>query len=105
MFMPTTDFLRALRPVLAGAVLLFAAGAAPAQSARDTVIATVNGVDITEADLALAEEDLGEQLAQVPEAERRDYMITYLADIVLLVSQAAKEGLGNSADFPAPHGA
>jgi peptidyl-prolyl cis-trans isomerase C len=59
-------------------------------SASDQVVARVNGVDIRESDIALAEEDLGAELQQVPPDQKRDHLITYLADIIL-VSQAAEQ--------------
>jgi peptidyl-prolyl cis-trans isomerase C len=62
----------------------------PPVSASDQVIARVNGVDIRQSDLALAEEDLGAEMQQVPPDQKRDHLITYLADIIM-VSQAADQ--------------
>src|SRR5262249_60204616 len=59
---------------------------APA-SASDPVIARVNGVDIKQSDLALAEEDVGADMqAASPEAEREQL----IADIpvIIIVQQA-----------------
>ncbi len=54
------------------------------------MVARVNGVDIRQSDIALAEEDLGAEMQQVPPDQKRDHLITYLADIIM-VSQAAEQ--------------
>src|SRR5919198_6092360 len=71
---------------------------APA-SASDPVIARVNGVNITQGDLALAEEDVGgEMQAASPEAKREN-LISYLADIIMVTQAAEKKNLADSPDF------
>ena len=71
---------------------------APA-SASDPVIARVNGVDITQGDLALAEEDVGgEMQAASPEA-KREQLISYLADIIMVTQAAEKKNLADNPDF------
>jgi peptidyl-prolyl cis-trans isomerase C len=60
-------------------------GAAPAP---DPVIARVNGVEIKESDLAMAEQDIGQDLKDAPAPTRREQLIAYATDIIL-VSQAA----------------
>jgi peptidyl-prolyl cis-trans isomerase C len=92
------------RPLLAaatGAVMLFAAGGfAFAQTpAADPVIAKVNGVDIHQSDLALAEEDIGQNMPVKDEAGRRDYLINYLADMILLSKAAEAKKIPDTADF------
>jgi peptidyl-prolyl cis-trans isomerase C len=63
------------------------------------VVARVNGIDIRESHLAMAEDDLGPELQQLPPDTRRDHLISYVAD-VLLISRAAEErNLQNSDDF------
>ena len=46
-------------------------------------------------------EDLGERLAQVPEARRRDEMINYLVDLKLGAKAAADAKIGDGPDFTA----
>src|ERR1700730_1089322 len=51
-------------------------------NSSDGVVARVNGVDIKQSDLVLAEEDVGADIqAASPEAQR-DHLIAYLADII-----------------------
>ena len=54
------------------------------------VLARVNGVDIHQSDLAFAEEEIGSNMPQMPPEQKRDYLITYLTDVVV-VSQAAEK--------------
>ena len=61
--------------------------------APDTVVAKVNGADITEADLAQAELDFRDQIAQLPEAQRRSQLIQHLIDTKLAASAAEAQGL------------
>ena len=63
------------------------------------MIARVNGVDIKQSDLALAEEDVGgEMQAASPEA-KREQLIAYLADIIMVTQAAEKKNLGDNPDF------
>jgi peptidyl-prolyl cis-trans isomerase C len=70
--------------------------------APDAVVAKVDGQPITEQDLAIAAEDLGQQLpAQLTPAQRRDYVLNYLTDLKLAAKAAAEQKLDGSADFKA----
>ncbi|HEY7664426.1 MAG TPA: peptidylprolyl isomerase [Xanthobacteraceae bacterium] len=68
-------------------------------SGSDPVIARVNGVAITQGDLALAEEDLGpDAQAASPEA-KREHLISYLADIIMVTQSADKKHIAEEPDF------
>jgi len=71
---------------------------APA-SASDPVIARVNGVDITQGDLALAEEDMGADMPATSPEAKRENLISYLADIIMVTQAADKKNLGDDPDF------
>ena len=71
---------------------------APA-SASDPVIARVNGVDITQGDLALAEEDVGSEMQAVSPEAKREQLISYLADIIMVTQAANKKNLADNPDF------
>lgn len=80
------------RPFFAGC-LLAAAAVAPATAAeKDDVVATVDGVEITETDLALAAQDYAQDIAQVPEALRRNLLIGVLVDMHVLANAALEAG-------------
>jgi len=81
-------------PALAAGFAL-AQGAAPASK----VLAKVDGVEITEADVAVAAEDPALQLSQVPEAQRRDLLVGYLVDLKLGARAAEAARVGDGADF------
>ena len=71
---------------------------APA-SASDPVIARVNGVNITQGDLTLAEEDVGGEMQAVSPEAKRENLISYLADIIMVTQAAEKKNLADSPDF------
>src|SRR5262245_65443773 len=68
-------------------------------SASDPVIARVNGVDITQGDLALAEEDVGSEMQAVSPEAKREQLISYLADIIMVRQAADKKNLAENHDF------
>src|SRR5579864_8680747 len=70
---------------------LLCAAAAPLRAEDSSpVVARANGVDIHESDLAFAEEEIGGNMPQMGPDQKRDYLITYLADVIVL-SQAAEQ--------------
>src|SRR5215471_11827608 len=85
---------------LLGAVALAALLAAPIARAEDSdpVLARANGVDIRQSDLTLAEEDIGSAMPQMSPEQKRDYLITYLADVVILAQAADQRQLANRGD-------
>jgi peptidyl-prolyl cis-trans isomerase C len=66
------------------------------RAADDPVIVRVNGVEIGESDIALAEEDVGSNMPAMAPQQKREYLITYLTDVVLLAQAAQKQKLGDS---------
>lgn len=83
---------------------VLAAGGALAQApapaaAADPVLAKVNGVEIRQSDLAIAEEDVGQNIpAGTPDA-KRDWLINYLTDMTLLARAAETQKVADSQDF------
>jgi peptidyl-prolyl cis-trans isomerase C len=80
-----------------GAVVLFA-GAASAQD-PNSVVAKINGIEIRQSDLALAEEELGPNLPQMDDAMKRSNLIDYIIDMKLIAKVADEKKLGDSEDF------
>ena len=70
-----------------------------AGSASDPVVARVNGIDVRESDLAMAEEDLGPELQQLPPEHRREQIISYVADVMLAAQAAEARKLQDTDDF------
>ncbi len=79
------------------AVLMAIPGGLRAQPA-DPVVARANGVDIRESDLALAEDEVGSSIPQMSPAQRHDYLITYLTDVVVLAQAAQQQKVGDRDD-------
>lgn len=76
------------------------AAEAPAPAATpDTVVATVGGETITEADLAFAAEDLQQELAQMPPQERRPFLVTVLIDMKVMANAARDQQMDQSEIF------
>lgn len=84
--------------------LLAAAGLAVtlgsfAASAQDKVVATVNGKNITEADMRLADAEIGADLGSLPPATRRRVLAEYLIEFQLFADAAEGDKLGAGASF------
>jgi peptidyl-prolyl cis-trans isomerase C len=71
------------------AITLMAVPPAAAQAQPDKVVAKVSGVEIRESDLAMAEEDMRQQTQQLQGEAKRDALVGYLADVII-VSKAAE---------------
>lgn len=89
------------RLAAAGLVTFAVSGPAFAQEALDpsTVLAIVNGHEITEDEANLASQDFAEQLQQVPVEQRRAVIVDALIDLHLLASAGEAEGLADSETF------
>jgi peptidyl-prolyl cis-trans isomerase C len=88
--------IRALGLALAGIVLAVSLVPAAAQD-KDPVAARVNGLDIRQSDLAIAEEELAGNL---PDGDaKRDTLIGYYADMILLARAAEAKGMGSTVEF------
>ena len=68
-------------------------------SASDAVVARVNGVDIKQSDLVLAEEDVGADIQAASPEAKRDHLISYLADIIMVTQAADKKNAADNPDF------
>ena len=94
------------RPALSGASLLVSALAVVAvlaiplaRAQDDPVVARVNGTDVRQSDLAAAEEDLGSNIPQMTPEAKRDYLITFVGDMILVAKAAEAKKMGDSDDF------
>jgi peptidyl-prolyl cis-trans isomerase C len=71
-----------------------------AQPANDPVLARVDGVEIHQSDLAMAEADIGGSLPPVQGDQRRDALISYLIDINVLSRAAEAKKIDQAPAFP-----
>ena len=81
------------RATLTTAILLALTLTAGAQ-VPDPVVAKVNGVEVHQSDLQLAEEDIGPNLPQgIAGDAKREYLISYMTDMILLAQEAEVQGM------------
>jgi peptidyl-prolyl cis-trans isomerase C len=102
------SFRPAVRPALrfavipaAGCLALALAMAQPVWAAEEAnpVVARVDGSDIRQSDVALAEEELGAQLQQMDEATRRENVIAFLVDMKIVAKAAEAKKVGDNEAF------
>jgi peptidyl-prolyl cis-trans isomerase C len=81
---------------LAAALLL----AAPlyAQDAKDPLVAKVNGVEIHQSDLDAVEAEAGQIPPMSPDA-KKDYLVSFMTDMILVSKKAQDDKLGDTAEF------
>src|SRR6185312_10381991 len=78
-------------------LLVISSGPVLAQD-KDPLVAKVNGVEIHQSDLAVAEEEAG-QIPPMPEDAKRDYLVQFMADLILVSKDAEAKKVGDSAEF------
>ncbi|HVU41046.1 MAG TPA: peptidylprolyl isomerase [Xanthobacteraceae bacterium] len=98
-------FIRSLATGTFGAFLaalalaaLLGVPAVPAAAEDDPVIARANGVDIHQSDLALAEDEIGSNIPNMAPEQKREYLVTYLADVIVLSQAAEQQKLADSSE-------
>jgi len=76
-------------------------GVTPPARAQDqnAVAARVDGMEIREGDLAIAEAEIGESLPGATGAAKRDALISFYADMMLAARAAEKKGMGSTVEF------
>jgi len=95
---PFPDTKTGLRFGLAAALAVALFAGSPAR-ADDKVLAKVNGVEIKESDLALAEEELAPSLAQMDPAAKKDNVLAFLIDLQIVAKAAEDKKVENTDDF------
>src|SRR5579872_4539895 len=63
------------------------------------VLAKVNGADIRQSDLTLAEEELGPSLAQMDPATKKENVLAFLIDMKIVAKAAEDREVENNEDF------
>jgi len=79
------------------AALLFAAPL-HAQDAKDPLVAKVNGVEIHQSDLDAVEAEAG-QIPPMSENQKKDYLVQFMTDMILVSKMAEDQKLGASPEF------
>lgn len=70
------------------------------QTPADGILARVQGVEIRQADLDAAEEDIGGQTtAQMSPEQKREYLLSFVIDLTLAAKAAEQRNIQDGADF------
>lgn len=81
--------------------LLLAGSPARAQdnpSSTDPLVATVNGTEIHESDLAIAEAEAG-QIPPMSAEAKKDYLVQFLTDLILVAKAAEDKNMAATTEF------
>ncbi|MGB9273545.1 MAG: peptidylprolyl isomerase [Pseudolabrys sp.] len=79
------------------ALLVLSSGPLYAQD-KDPLVAKVNGVEVHQSDLVAAEDEAGQIPPMSPEA-KQDYLVQFVADMILVSKAAQDKKFGDSPDF------
>ncbi len=82
----------------AGLALLIVSTAPLYAQDKDPLVAKVNGVEVHQSDLAVAEEEAGQIPPMSPEA-KQDYLVQFVADMILVSKAAEDKKLGDTPEF------
>ena len=85
-----------------GCVALLLLGGLPVRADdANPVLAKVNGSEIRQSDMALAEEELGPSLAQMDPATKKENLLAFLIDMKIVAKAAEEKKIGDREDFKA----
>jgi len=79
------------------AMLILMPGPLYAQD-KDPLVAKVNGVEVHQSDLAAAEDEAG-QIPPMSAEAKQDYVVQFVADMIVVSQAAQDKKFGDSADF------
>jgi len=82
----------------AGLGLLIVSTAPVYAQDKDPLVAKVNGVEVHQSDLTVAEEEAGQIPPMSPEA-KQDYLVQFVADMILVSKAAEDKKLGDTPEF------
>ena len=83
------------------AMVLLAGLPARADDAANPVLAKVNGAEIRQSDVTLAEEELGPSLAQMDPATKKENVLAFLIDMKIVAKAAEAQKIEDRDDFKA----
>ncbi len=97
---PTTLSLRGLALSAASCLALALLVGSPARADdANPVLAKVNGIEIHQSDVALAEEELAPSLAQMDPATKKENVLAFLIDMKIVAKAAEDKKIAEQADF------
>jgi peptidyl-prolyl cis-trans isomerase C len=84
--------------IIAGALILVLIGDPARADDVDPVVAKVNGTEIHQSDLAVAEEEAGQLPPMSPNA-KKDYLVQFVTDMILMSQAAEAKKMGDTPEF------
>src|SRR5476649_789465 len=85
--------------ILAATLALLLVSAAPLRAQdKDPLVAKVDGVEIHQSDLAVAEDEAGQLPPMSPDA-KKDYLVQFMSDMILVSKAAEAKKLGDTPEF------
>ena len=85
--------------LLAASLALLIVSTAPLYAQdKDPLVAKVNGVEVHQSDLTVAEEEAGQIPPMSPEA-KQDYLVQFVADMILVSKAAEEKKLADTPEF------
>jgi peptidyl-prolyl cis-trans isomerase C len=91
--------LKRIAPAASAVILAFSTFSSLAAHAEGNVVAKVDGREITDSDMALAESEIGLELGSAPAEQKRRYLVEYLIETNLFASAADSEKMTSGPDF------
>jgi peptidyl-prolyl cis-trans isomerase C len=88
-----------LAAAVTGCLAMVLLAGVPARADSDPVLAKVNGSEIRQSDLKLAEEELGPSLAQMDPATKDENVLSFLIDMKITAKAAEAKNIENDEDF------
>jgi peptidyl-prolyl cis-trans isomerase C len=99
---PSSSDAKRARFALAASVLAIAVFASlPLRADDNPVLAKVNGAEIRQSDVTLAEEELGPSLAQMDPATKKENVLAFLIDMKIVAKAAEDKKIEDRPDFKA----
>ena len=92
---------RARLAAATGAVAIALFASLPLRADDNPVLAKVNGSEIRQSDVALAEEELGPSLAQMDPATKKENVLAFLIDMKIVAKAAEDKKIEDRPDFKA----
>src|SRR3984957_2124761 len=87
--------------VATGALAIALFASLPLRADDNPVLAKVNGAEIRQSDVALAEEELGPSLAQMDPATKKENVLAFLIDMKIVAKAAEDKKIEDRSDFKA----
>src|ERR1700723_3946824 len=88
-------------PAPPAALALPRSASLPLRAEDNPVLAKVNGAEIRQSDVALAEEELGPSLAQMDPATKKENVLAFLIDMKIVAKAAEDKKIEDRPDFKA----